>query len=81
MIQFLDNYSSPFSSSHGTNSHDVTGVKEVHESMKLFGKGIKIGIIDSGVDYTVCYRLFFKNRSVLFLNSRQAHIHLPLLSS
>ncbi|KAG0077637.1 hypothetical protein BGZ92_001834 [Podila epicladia] len=32
--------------------HDVTGVKEVHESMKLFGKGIKIGIIDSGVDYT-----------------------------
>ncbi|KAF9336901.1 hypothetical protein BG006_007009 [Podila minutissima] len=32
--------------------HDVTGVKEVHESMKLYGKGIKIGIIDSGVDYT-----------------------------
>ncbi|KAG0026053.1 hypothetical protein BGZ81_006656 [Podila clonocystis] len=32
--------------------HDFTGVKEVHESMKLFGKGIKIGIIDSGVDYT-----------------------------
>ncbi|KAI9234151.1 MAG: peptidase S8/S53 domain-containing protein, partial [Podila humilis] len=33
-------------------SHDITGVKEVHESMKLFGKGVKIGIIDSGVDYT-----------------------------
>ncbi|KAF9320275.1 hypothetical protein BG003_006665 [Podila horticola] len=32
--------------------HDYTGVKEVHKSMKLFGKGIKIGIIDSGVDYT-----------------------------
>ncbi|KAF9380560.1 hypothetical protein CPC16_010269 [Podila verticillata] len=32
--------------------HDITGVKEVHESMKLFGKGVKIGIIDSGVDYT-----------------------------
>ncbi|KAF8934940.1 hypothetical protein BGZ58_005338 [Dissophora ornata] len=31
--------------------HDLTGVKEVHESLKLFGKGIKIGIIDSGVDY------------------------------
>ncbi|KAF9429725.1 hypothetical protein BGZ94_009695 [Podila epigama] len=32
--------------------HDMTGVKQVHESMKLFGKGVKIGIIDSGVDYT-----------------------------
>ncbi|KAG0216416.1 hypothetical protein BGX28_002886 [Mortierella sp. GBA30] len=31
--------------------HDLTGVKEVHESLKLFGEGIKIGIIDSGVDY------------------------------
>ncbi|KAF9113974.1 hypothetical protein BGX27_000437 [Mortierella sp. AM989] len=31
--------------------HDLTGVKEVHETLKLFGKGIKIGIIDSGVDY------------------------------
>ncbi|KAI7816561.1 peptidase S8/S53 domain-containing protein [Gamsiella multidivaricata] len=31
--------------------HDLTGVKEVHESLKLFGNGIKIGIIDSGVDY------------------------------
>ncbi|KAF9434007.1 hypothetical protein BGZ76_008685 [Entomortierella beljakovae] len=33
------------------NIHDYTGVKEVHESIKLFGNGIKIGIIDSGVDY------------------------------
>ncbi|KAF9571056.1 hypothetical protein EC968_001040 [Mortierella alpina] len=31
--------------------HDLTGVKEVHETLKLFGQGIKIGIIDSGVDY------------------------------
>ncbi|KAF9362126.1 hypothetical protein BGX26_000014 [Mortierella sp. AD094] len=31
--------------------HDFTGIKEVHESLKLFGNGIKIGIIDSGVDY------------------------------
>ncbi|KAG0052658.1 hypothetical protein BGZ83_002315 [Gryganskiella cystojenkinii] len=32
--------------------HDFTGVKEVHESLKFFGNGIKVGIIDSGVDYT-----------------------------
>ncbi|CAO3565732.1 unnamed protein product [Mortierella alpina] len=32
--------------------HDLTGVKEVHENLKLFGQGIKIGIIDSGIDYT-----------------------------
>ncbi|KAF9277434.1 hypothetical protein BGZ68_009307 [Mortierella alpina] len=31
--------------------HDLTGVKEVHETLKLFGEGIKIGIIDSGIDY------------------------------
>ncbi|KAF9090992.1 hypothetical protein BGX29_011188 [Mortierella sp. GBA35] len=31
--------------------HDLTGVKEVHETLKLYGKGIMIGIIDSGVDY------------------------------
>ncbi|KAF8928494.1 hypothetical protein BGZ47_001577 [Haplosporangium gracile] len=31
--------------------HVLTGVKEVHDSLKLYGKGIKIGIIDSGVDY------------------------------
>ncbi|KAG0265219.1 hypothetical protein BG011_005262 [Mortierella polycephala] len=31
--------------------HDLTGVRQVHESLKFFGKGIKIGIIDSGVDY------------------------------
>ncbi|KAI1318752.1 hypothetical protein EDD11_005823 [Mortierella claussenii] len=32
-------------------AHDLTGVKRVHDSLKLFGNGIKIGIIDSGVDY------------------------------
>ncbi|KAF9132977.1 hypothetical protein BGW39_010870, partial [Mortierella sp. 14UC] len=31
--------------------HDHTGVKEAHDSLRLYGKGIKIGIIDSGVDY------------------------------
>ncbi|KAG0303472.1 hypothetical protein BGZ97_001908 [Linnemannia gamsii] len=31
--------------------HALTGVKEVHDSLKLYGNGIKIGIIDSGVDY------------------------------
>ncbi|KAK5821293.1 peptidase S8/S53 domain-containing protein [Linnemannia elongata] len=31
--------------------HELTGVKAVHDSLKLYGKGIKIGIIDSGVDY------------------------------
>ncbi|KAF9139991.1 hypothetical protein BGX30_007173 [Mortierella sp. GBA39] len=31
--------------------HELTGVKEVHDSLKLYGRGIKIGIIDSGVDY------------------------------
>ncbi|KAF9189019.1 hypothetical protein BGZ50_000985 [Haplosporangium sp. Z 11] len=31
--------------------HNLTGVRQVHESLKFFGEGIKIGIIDSGVDY------------------------------
>ncbi|GJJ78492.1 hypothetical protein EMPS_10851 [Entomortierella parvispora] len=31
--------------------HKETGVAQVHESLKLFGKGIKVGIIDSGTDY------------------------------
>ncbi|KAG0085445.1 hypothetical protein BGZ92_008994 [Podila epicladia] len=34
------------------SSHDVTGVKEVHEKLGLYGKGIKVGIIDTGIDYT-----------------------------
>ncbi|KAF9316924.1 hypothetical protein BG003_001412 [Podila horticola] len=34
------------------SSHDITGVLEVHQKLGLYGKGIKIGIIDTGVDYT-----------------------------
>lgn len=33
--------------------HRLTAVQEVHETQRYFGKGIRIGIIDSGVDYTV----------------------------
>ncbi|KAG0338555.1 hypothetical protein BG004_007173 [Podila humilis] len=40
------------SPSNMASVHDFTGVKQVHDKMKLYGKGIKIGIIDSGVDYT-----------------------------
>lgn len=29
-----------------------TGVAQVHEQLHVFGTGIKVGIIDSGVDYT-----------------------------
>ncbi|CAG8695765.1 470_t:CDS:10, partial [Funneliformis caledonium] len=32
--------------------HEMTGVKRVHEELKLSGKGVKVGIIDSGIDYT-----------------------------
>ncbi|KAG0362102.1 hypothetical protein BG005_006597 [Podila minutissima] len=34
------------------SSHDITGVLGVHEKLGLYGKGIKIGIIDTGIDYT-----------------------------
>ncbi|KAF9294966.1 hypothetical protein BGZ74_011023 [Mortierella antarctica] len=34
------------------SSHHITGVLEVHEKLGLYGKGIKIGIIDTGIDYT-----------------------------
>ncbi|KAI9234044.1 MAG: peptidase S8/S53 domain-containing protein [Podila humilis] len=36
----------------GLVRHDITGVQEVHDKMKLLGKGIKVGMIDTGVDYT-----------------------------
>jgi hypothetical protein len=36
-----------------THSHKETGVAQVHESLKLFGKGIKVGVVDSGIDYKV----------------------------
>jgi len=32
-------------------SHGITGVQQVHDQLKLSGKGIKVGIIDTGVDY------------------------------
>jgi hypothetical protein len=62
MSQFPDEFATPLSLSlfFWFHSHDFTGVKEVHESMKLFGKGIKIGIIDSGVDYTVSWKPSFR---------------------
>ena len=33
------------------STHKMTGVDKLHAE-GIFGKGIKIGIIDSGVDYT-----------------------------
>ncbi|KAF9410822.1 hypothetical protein BGZ76_005435, partial [Entomortierella beljakovae] len=33
------------------SSHAMTGVKELHERYKLTGKGVKVGVIDSGIDY------------------------------
>ncbi|KAK3843452.1 MAG: peptidase S8/S53 domain-containing protein [Linnemannia gamsii] len=50
----LNHGSHAFGGASVTKKHDVhelTGVKEVHDSLKLYGKGIKIGIIDSGIDY------------------------------
>ncbi|KAJ1963885.1 hypothetical protein IWQ62_003086, partial [Dispira parvispora] len=32
--------------------HEITGVKKVHDTLKYTGKGIKVGILDSGLDYT-----------------------------
>ncbi|KAJ1675195.1 hypothetical protein EV182_001743, partial [Spiromyces aspiralis] len=32
--------------------HELTGVARLHSELGLSGKGVKIGIIDSGVDYT-----------------------------
>ncbi|KAG0349481.1 hypothetical protein BGZ54_004353, partial [Gamsiella multidivaricata] len=34
-----------------TSLHHMTGVDIVHKKYKLTGKGVKIGIIDTGVDY------------------------------
>ncbi|KAF9423317.1 hypothetical protein BGZ76_003668, partial [Entomortierella beljakovae] len=33
------------------SDHIMTGVKDLHEKYKLTGKGVKIGVIDTGVDY------------------------------
>jgi hypothetical protein len=35
------------------HSHGMTGIDEVYKTLQLFGNGIKIGVIDSGVDYHV----------------------------
>ncbi|CAO3565776.1 unnamed protein product [Mortierella alpina] len=35
-----------------TSAHKMTGVDYVQKTFKYTGKGIKVGIIDSGVDYT-----------------------------
>ncbi|KAJ1966193.1 hypothetical protein IWQ62_002488 [Dispira parvispora] len=32
--------------------HEITGVKKVHDTLKYTGKGVKVGILDSGLDYT-----------------------------
>ncbi|KAF9581252.1 hypothetical protein BGW38_001794 [Lunasporangiospora selenospora] len=39
-------------SPHLTGSHKMTGVDYVQKTFKYTGKGIKVGVIDSGVDYT-----------------------------
>ncbi|UZO12370.1 uncharacterized protein OCT59_003908 [Rhizophagus irregularis] len=31
--------------------HEITGVKNAYEKLGLTGKGVKVGIIDSGIDY------------------------------
>ncbi|KAF9352733.1 hypothetical protein BGX26_009482 [Mortierella sp. AD094] len=35
-----------------TSAHNMTGVDYVQKTFKYTGKGIKVGIIDSGIDYT-----------------------------
>ncbi|KAF9360577.1 hypothetical protein BGX26_008720 [Mortierella sp. AD094] len=34
------------------SDHQMTGVDVVHTSLNLTGKGIKVGVIDTGIDYT-----------------------------
>ncbi|KAG0286134.1 hypothetical protein BGZ98_005202, partial [Dissophora globulifera] len=34
-----------------TSGHQMTGVDVVHSQYKITGKGLKIGVLDSGVDY------------------------------
>ena len=43
--------------------HDDTGVKEAYEKLGLTGKGVKVGIIDSGTVYMNCsiFHSFFLN--------------------
>ncbi|ORZ21905.1 peptidase S8/S53 domain-containing protein, partial [Lobosporangium transversale] len=37
---------------HLQSAHILTGVTAVHQKLNLTGKGIKVGIIDTGIDYT-----------------------------
>ncbi|KAF9969928.1 hypothetical protein BGZ73_007506 [Actinomortierella ambigua] len=34
-----------------TSAHNMTGVSYLHEKFQYTGKGVKVGIIDSGIDY------------------------------
>ncbi|KAH7039182.1 peptidase S8/S53 domain-containing protein [Linnemannia elongata] len=38
-------------STESMNVHHMTGVDAVHKKLKLTGKGVKVGIIDTGIDY------------------------------
>ncbi|RUS33060.1 peptidase S8/S53 domain-containing protein [Jimgerdemannia flammicorona] len=33
-------------------AHNLTGVHEVHNTLRIYGKGVKVGVIDTGIDYT-----------------------------
>eukprot|EP00834_Sanchytrium_tribonematis_P001227 NODE_28_length_38599_cov_0.791792.p6 type:complete len:647 gc:universal NODE_28_length_38599_cov_0.791792:24953-23013(-) len=35
-----------------TDPHDMTGVKQAWKQYRVSGKGVKIGIVDTGIDYT-----------------------------
>lgn len=34
-----------------TNAHQMTGVNYIQETFKYTGKGIKVGVVDTGIDY------------------------------
>ncbi|KAF9288625.1 hypothetical protein BGZ88_008097 [Linnemannia elongata] len=54
----IQRYSLPKTTSNGggkvdeeNSVHHMTGVDAVHKKLKLTGKGVKVGIVDSGIDY------------------------------
>ena len=49
------------------NAHDLTNVKKVWKDFRLTGKGIKVGIIDTGIDYT--HSAFMNDRGVSCLGA------------
>ncbi|KAJ9055420.1 hypothetical protein DSO57_1004279 [Entomophthora muscae] len=53
----LPNYSlgSGESTSDPRENHMMTGVLKVHELLRIDGTGIKVGVIDTGIDYTHPY--------------------------